>query len=430
MHITLLTWGTRGDVQPYLALGLELRQRGHRVVLAANLNHVPWMARVGLELRALPLDVQAAFESEEARRWLAAGRTTVFLRWLSSIEHGLREPLTAALVDACQGADLIVATHLLAHRAAALAEKLDVPALRVSTFPTAITGEYPTPFLMNGMPRLPGRTLRRLSHRLIKTVALRGQRADLQELRRRLGLQPLVRDAEDHLVARGIRTLNVFSPSLLPRPADWPEHQVITGHCRLPAEARLALGEAGLPADLGGWLEAGPPPVFFGFGSMPVEDPPYTLAMVGEVCRRLGLRALVGAGWSRYGRPEDPDTRVVESCNHDLVFPRCCAVVHHGGAGTTATGLTAGRPTVVASVFADQPLWGDRVARLGVGSTLPFQRLTAPRLAAALADALSPAVVETARELGERLRAEDGLRATAAAVLDAAGDATSAQASA
>jgi sterol 3beta-glucosyltransferase len=430
MHITVLTWGTRGDVQPYLALGLELERRGHRVVLALNQNHLPWLARVGLEVRALPLDVQAAFESEEARRWLAAGRTTVFLRWLSSVEHGLREPLAAALVDACQGADLIVTTHLLAHRAAALAEKLDVPAVRVSTFPTAATGEYPTPFLMNGMPRLPGPALRRLSHRLIKTVALRGQRADLQELRRHLGLQPLAGDAEEHLVARGIRTLNAVSPSLLPRPGDWPEDQVITGHCRLSPEARVALGEGGVPADLAAWLDAGPPPVFFGFGSMPVQDPPYTLAMVGEVCRRLGLRALVGAGWSQYGRPEDPDLRVVESCNHDLVFPRCCAVVHHGGAGTTATGLTAGRPTVVASVFADQPLWGDRVARLGAGFTLPFQRLTAPRLAAALGSALTPEVVDTARALGQQMQAEDGLGATAAAVLHTAGELTSAQASA
>jgi sterol 3beta-glucosyltransferase len=417
MRIAVLTWGTRGDVQPYLALCHQLRLLGHRVVLAANENHLPWLGPTGLDLVGVPLDVQAVFSSDEAHAWLASGKTSAFLRWLSAAEHRLRHPLNEALVAACQGAELIVTTHLLAHRAVFIAEKNDVAAVRVTTFPTAITGDYPTPFLYNGMPRLPWRGLRRLSHQVIQAVAGHSRRADLLEMRRELGLPGQARSLEDDLDARGVRTLNVFSPLVLPRPDDWPVSQLVTGYCHLPPALRSALGEGELPAELQTWLGQGPPPIFFGFGSMPVQDPPYTLAMVGEVVRRLRTRALIGAGWSRFGRLDDPHVRVIESSNHDVLFARCQAVVHHGGAGTTGTGLRAGLPTVVASVFADQPLWGDRVRRLGVGVTLPFQRLTAPGLTEALAAALDPEVVAAARELGQRLRAEDGLGATTAAVL-------------
>ncbi len=433
MRLTIVTWGTRGDVQPYVALGHELARRGHRVLVAANENHVAWVRRAGLDVAPLPLDTQAALESAEARAWLARGDTGRFMKWLAALEHERRHALADGLVAACDGADAVVSCYLLVHRAAAVAERADRPIVPVYTFPVERTAAYASPYLKNGVPRLPLGLLRRATHDLVARVVERGQRPDLAELRRRLGLPALTSPARAALAARGVRATYVFSPEVLPPPADWPEGTALTGYCRLPAELRARLGEAEPPPGLAAWLAAGPAPVYFGFGSMPVLDPAGMLGTVRAVCRELGTRALVGAGWSRalaaaQGRDASDDVFVAAAFDHDAILPRCRAAVHHGGAGTTGASLAAGLPTVVASVFGDQPLWGHRVAALGVGETFPFQRLDERRLRAALVRVTALAVTDRARALGARLRAEDGVTATADVVLRRAGGAAPAPA--
>jgi UDP:flavonoid glycosyltransferase YjiC (YdhE family) len=145
---------------------------------------------------------------------------------------------------------------------------------------------------------------------------------------------------------------------------------------------------------------------------MPVLDPASLLKDVIALSKRHSIRALVGAGWTSYAAGSLPaDVFVAPAFDHDRVLPRCRAAVHHGGAGTTSAALRAGLPTVVCSIFADQPFWGDRVERLGVGTTFPFQKLTANRLSAALDVVLTPEVAARAHHLGRALRAEDGTKA-------------------
>jgi UDP:flavonoid glycosyltransferase YjiC (YdhE family) len=421
VRIAILTWGTRGDVQPYAALAHELGRRGHRPVLAVNENHLAWVERMGLAAARLPFDVQALMDTAEARRWLAAGNTVAFLRWLGALERGGRAAIEDALLAATDGADAIVATFLLSHRAAVIAEARGVPFARVHGLPVAPTADYPSPFLYNGMPALPFGALRRASHTVILAVAQRGQRPELDALRARLGLRPDRRAAERVLMARRVPTLHTYSARVLPRPRDWPPHLLVTGYCPLPAALRAAIGEGAVPADLDAWLDAGPAPIFFGFGSMPVLDPDAMLALVRDACRAVGARALVAAGWSRLAAASDRDAFVVGNVNYDAVLPRCRAAVHHGGAGTTGVSLGAGVPTIVCSVFAEQPLWGARVAALGVGGTIPFQRLGRATLVPLLRRALADDVAARARALGAALRAEDGVTATADALLAALG---------
>jgi sterol 3beta-glucosyltransferase len=419
VRIALLTWGTRGDVQPYAALAHELQRRGHAPVLAVNEGHAGWVGRMGLEIARLPLDVQAQLESEEARTWLASGKTTAFLDWLAGVERDARVAIEDGLLAATERADAIVSTFLVSHRAAAIAEARRVPFARVHTFPVAPTAAYASPYLKNGVPAVPFAALRRATHALILAIVQRGQRADLAALRARLALAPLGHAAERGLMARKVPTLHMISERVLPRPDDWPAHLALTGYCRLPEPLRAAVGEGEVPRALADWLDAGPAPVFFGFGSLPVLDPAAMLAMVRATCRALGVRGLVGAGWSRFADPADRDLFVAGAFNHDAVLPRCRAAVHHGGAGTTAASLGAGLPTIVCSVFGDQPLWGQRVRALGVGATLPFQRLGRARLEELLRAALVDEVGARARTLGAALRAEDGCARTADAVLAA-----------
>ena len=177
----------------------------------------------------------------------------------------------------------------------------------------------------------------------------------------------------------------------------------------MPEVLKQQVGEHGLPADLMAWLEQGPAPVFLGFGSMPVLDVEAMLATARTALSAVGARGIVGAGWSRFVGTEDPTLRVVGAVDHAALFARCRAAVHHGGSGTTYASLRAGLPTLVCSVFADQPFWGARCRRLGVGETMPFPRLDATRLTAGLRKILDPQVHKRARALADRLSRERAL---------------------
>lgn len=158
----------------------------------------------------------------------------------------------------------------------------------------------------------------------------------------------------------------------------------------------------------------GEPPIYIGFGSIVVDDPKRLTETLFEAVRRTGRRALISKGWSKLGcgESEVPDgIYLLESCPHDWLFRRVSCVVHHGGAGTTAAGLLFGRPTVVVPFFGDQPFWGSIVDRAGAGPPpIPFKELTAERLAEAIEEALGERTQRCAREIGENIRSEQGVR--------------------
>ena len=416
MRITILTWSTRGEVQPYMALAWELERRGHQVVVAVNENHVPWVRRAGLTVATLPLDFHALMLADSARQWFHAGETRTLIAWLSSHEHAHRHAIAAAMMDACSGADLIVSGFLVSHRAAAIAEAYDVPLVRAFMYPVAATTAYASPYLSASMPSLPRAELVLRSHRRAEAEFQKSQRPDLEELRADLGLSPLIGSAEYDLARRGVPTLHLFDERVLARPDDWPANLVVGGYCSLSRETRVRLGECGIEPHVEAWLRAGDAPILFCFGSTPVPDPSALLRLIAEVCLKLRSRAIVIAGWSKLSSAPTDDMLIVKSVDLDALSSRCRAAVHHGGAGTTASTLTAGTATVVCSILADQPLWGYRVTALGVGATLPFQRLTPARLCAALRRALEDDVRRRAHALGAELRATDG-RGRAAGLL-------------
>lgn len=268
--------------------------------------------------------------------------------------------------------------------------------------------------------RLPTATLRRGTHHLAYRTWWLANRSDNRAFADRLGLPRLPRpslylhDNPDALL------LNAFSPSLVSRPPEWGEHRPVTGFWRLPSAVRTAIDE-GLPDDLAAWIDAGEPPVFFGFGSMPVLDPERLMSTVIAVTRSLGVRAIVNIPLDRSDWPTDalPDQlRWVGAVDHDRLFPRCIAAIHHGGAGTLAASLRPGLPTMICSVWADQPFWGARLEELGCGVHVPFKRLDQTMLEAGIRKLLSDPVRERAAVLGESIRAEGDGTERAAELLD------------
>jgi UDP:flavonoid glycosyltransferase YjiC (YdhE family) len=197
--------------------------------------------------------------------------------------------------------------------------------------------------------------------------------------------------------------VELYSGDVAPRPSEWHRRHEVVGWQTLPADLRTRLGED-VPAGLSAWLDAGSAPVFFGFGSTPVADPGAMLRDIARLTEERGLRGLVCAGWSDFRDDGDPLPDHLYTANgfdFDAVLPRCRAAVHHGGSGTTASVLRAGLPSVVAGVLGDQAYWAWRIEQLGAGVRLPFQKITAARLGAAVDAALACAA--PAKALGARV---------------------------
>jgi UDP:flavonoid glycosyltransferase YjiC (YdhE family) len=233
--------------------------------------------------------------------------------------------------------------------------------------------------------------------------------------RRELGLPKAKVRAVRRIVEGGALEIQaydeVFFPGLV---AEWGPGRPLVG------TMTLALG-TDIDDDVASWIAAGSPPIYFGFGSMPVQSPADAIAMITDVCADLGERALICTGvWDLGEAPRADHVKLARTVNHAAVFPDCRAVVHHGGAGTTAAGVRAGVPTLVLWVGADQPFWGTQIERLKVGKSLRFSRVTRDSLLAALRSVLAPAYASGAREAAAQLTKPAASVSTTADLLEEA----------
>ena len=410
MTFAIFVGGSRGDIDPYLALGAALAGRGHRVRLCGAPAHGQAAARAGLGFAALGADPARADGPETLAR--AHGS-------LAGLLGGIRRQTVPAMPArfaharrACTDADVLVASPLTVPLAVSIGEALDRPVVRAFYSPASPTAAYPSIVLPQSW-RLPG-PVNRWSHHLTSRVALLPFRRSLNQARRDvLGLGPIAADPLRALDAQQVPVLYGYSPLVCPPPADFGSHVHVTGYWRPPHLDWTP------PAALLRFLDAGPPPVYVGFGSMVAPDPRALTTVVVATLAQMGLRGVLGRGWGGLTPVDAPHVHVVDDVPHAWLFPRVRAAVHHGGAGTTGASLTAGLATVTIPFgMPDQSFWGTQVSRLGVGPRpVPRRHLTTERLQDALRAALDGPVQARARRLGEAIRREDGL-ATAVGVLE------------
>ncbi|MGS2810682.1 glycosyltransferase [Nocardia sp. MW-W600-9] len=420
MRIALLTAGTRGDHQPYLALAAEFAARGHEVTITATENYADVVRRSGFTPHVIPFNSAELLESPAAKRALSSGKTLPFVRiMLDTVEimAGERgERMHQVLTEACEDAEVIVSCASTLPWAMERGEKTGQRVVGCLPYPLERTREFPSSFMVKKM--FASRWLRLASYsgfEFAYGVAYRRVDRRVRELMELSGAprNPFRRMRED-----GIPLVHMVSPVLLPKPADWPERSTIVGAPILPPRLRGAWGEADLDPVLTAWLDEGEPPVYFCLTGMPILDPGGSCDLIAEVCRRLGVRALVtvkGEGYPR-GIGYDRNLFVLDSFDYDRVLPRCRAVVHHGGSGNTHDVLRAGLPAVVIGVHSDQFYYGWRITELGIGADFPYPALTADRLHDALVRTLTPEAGRRAAELGRAVSAENGVGAAADAV--------------
>jgi sterol 3beta-glucosyltransferase len=401
MKITLLTYGSRGDVQPFLALAVGLQAAGHAVTLAAPQRFTGFIQERGIH--CVPL---AGDPDELSLLFNDAGKNV--LRMLHSMQqhvYRIAPDVVKGTRKALQGADLLVHSFIFTTGGHSFARELDIPDISLQLFPVfAPTRLFPAV----GMPERLPRGLNSFSHWLSTQVFWHGGNLGYYQLRRKAPDDFPARLFWPFRPAAGrpITPLVIAcSPVVLSKPPEWD-----APHIHLPGYLFLDNPDYQPPDELTRFLASGEPPVCITFGSMVNREAERIGQAALEAVRRTGGRAIFLTGWGGWqSEAADNRTLFLDAAPHEWLFPRCRAVIHHGGAGTTAANLRAGVPSIIVPHAADQSFWGSRAAAIGAGpKPLSINGLSADTLAAAILDAHSAVIRRRAGEIGELIRAEDG----------------------
>lgn len=407
MLLAMVALGSMGDVRPYTILGKELIRRGHTARLIAFAPFEGMAREAGMLFAPLPGNVY-----EYMANVLKPGANLItFLPEFEKSLSGCKEDIMNVVLAASRDADALVTTFCGA-AVYSVAEKLAIPCVQTHYVPLDPNEDFPQ-FMF---PRVNlGKAYIDTTYKLSWLALNIFERRMLTDWRREQGVEqpPLKPAPVMYIGSHRVPVLYAISPHLMSRPADWDERIHMTGFWQDASAGDFAPSKA-----LADFLAGGEPPVYIGFGSMVSGDMERFFDKVMDALRATGLRAILDGGWSARELPPCAEAHIYRNTafiNHAWLFPRVKAVVHHGGAGTTATGICAGRPTLVIPFGGDQPFWGWQVHEKGLGPK-PIHRtlLTASKLADALRDlACNSRYAQNAAAVGRLMAAEDGARKAA-----------------
>jgi sterol 3beta-glucosyltransferase len=404
-NISVVASGSRGDVQPYIALAKGLKDAGYNVRLVASHNFEQLANEAGLTFCSSGIGAEEIIQSEEWRKVIEGGNFLKILMKMQSEAKKHASHLATIMPSLLEGSDLIVTGAGGIGGLYPIADLHKIPVVQAYVFPFTPTQEFSSPLV----PRLPfGKVLNPLSHRLTRQMLWQSSRVVDTATRQTLGLpKGSFWGPFKMLNQRPEPVMYGYSRHVLPRPNDWAKNVHVTGYWFLDEPDRWTP-----PSDLMTFLNNGTPPVYIGFGSMGSRNPEEAGKIALEALALSGQRGVLASGWGGLKSSNVPDTvYTISSIPHSWLFPRMGTVVHHGGAGTTAAGLRAGVPSIVVPFMADQPFWGRRVQEMGMGTApIPRKQLTARRLADAISEAVnSNTMRQKASELGKRIHNEGGV---------------------
>lgn len=429
LNIAIHIVGSRGDVQPFIPIAKLLTSApyNHRVRICTHPVFKDFVEGQGLEFFSIGGDPEALmaymvknpglFPSRES---LKAGDISKRRKemgaildgaWRSCIEAGDGMGERVAASDVHSPTDLFIADAIIANPPSMAhihcAEKLGIPLHMVFTMPWSPTHSFHHPLAAMNYGQAETSTANFLSFIMMELLTWQGLGDVINKFRTRtLKLDPISPLWGHQLLSRlRLPFTYLWSESLIPKPADWGSNIQIAGFSFLSQASSYTP-----PPDLTDFLNAGPPPVYIGFGSIVVDDVQALTKLIFDATKMANVRAIVSKGWGRIGAGDVPDNvYMIGDCPHDWLFRHVRVVVHHGGAGTTAAGLAAGSPTVVVPFFGDQPFWGQMIAKAGAGpEPVPYKKMTAETLANSITFALKPEVQAAAKQLAEQIAEEDG----------------------
>jgi len=415
-RIVLATFGSLGDLHPYLALALELQARGHEAVIATSAAYRQKVEALGLGFRAVRPDApdiqdQPALMKKLMNRWRGSEFVVRGLI-MPAVRDSYEDTLAAA-----DGADLLI-SHPLTYAVPLVAQVRQIRWISTVLSPLLFFSRYDVPMLlpvpiMSALNALGPQACGAFIGAMKWTG--RSWCAPLRQLRAELGLPPVPDPMFEGQHSPEL-VLGLFSEVFGPRQPDWPTQTAITG---FPFYDQEEAG-VGIPPELAQFLDDGPPPIVFTLGSSAVMDAGRFYEQSAEAARQLGRRAVLLIGRDPRNLPKQPLPPGIAAFSYapySELFPCAAAIVHQGGVGTTAQALRSGRPMLVMPYAHDQPDNANRVVRLGVARTISRSQYNTKRAVQELTLLLgNPAYAQKAAEVGKRIRQENGVKAACDAI--------------
>ncbi|KAI9786378.1 MAG: hypothetical protein M1816_008039 [Peltula sp. TS41687] len=427
LNLVVMVLGSRGDIQPFLRIGQLLKERyGHRVRIATHPAFKDFVEKdTNLEFFSVggdPAELMAFMVKNPGlipnMDTLKAGEIGKRREEMFKMFKGFWRACINATDDETNIDNLrmlgdnnpFMADAIIANPACFAhihcAERLGVPLHLMFTFPQTPTTAFPNPLANIKKTNVDPSYTNFMSYLLVEMITWQGLGDLVNDFRvKTLGLEPVsTLWAPGQLYRQKVPFTYLWSPGLVPKPKDWGPEIDIAGFVFLDLASNFKP-----PESLVEFLEAGPPPLYIGFGSIVVDDPDRFTSIIFEAVQKTGVRALVSKGWGGLGGGQAPENvYMLENTPHDWIFPRVSAVIHHGGAGTTAIGLKCGKPTMVVPFFGDQPFWGAMIAKAGAGyhEPVPYKALTVERLIEGIQEILSPEAQVNAKKLADDIAAE------------------------
>ncbi|MFN8310881.1 MAG: glycosyltransferase [Chitinophagales bacterium] len=407
MNIGIFTYGTRGDLQPYVGLALGLTEKGHDVTISATADFKDFVEGYGVKFRALWGNAETMMNSIEGKRILKTGNSVQLMKHYFKVLHDNRLPLRQSYYEAISEVDFIIANSMTLPIVNAIAEKQNKQlALTYFMPPVVPTSEFPLgDFDFFNFP-----WFNRLTYKFAQWFFWKFIKQDTNEFRRELGLPALKENLVSYLDKQKILDLYCLSESLIQQPKDWESHHKITGFINIPKQKRVEHYLDQTSKELTDWLINGKPPIYIGFGSNGVGDTEKFSKILKEIMEKTTERILFCTGWSQFNNlPKHDNLFIAKYVNHETILPKCKLGVFHGGAGTLATMLRSHLPVIIVSFYTDQPTWGKIVVRKKLGHHIPIKKLSTDVLISAIQKVQSGEIKRNVIAIGEQIRNEDGL---------------------
>lgn len=407
MNIGIFTYGTRGDLQPYVALALGLMDKGHQVTLSATEDFKDFVEGFGVAFQPLWGNAETMMNSKEGQSILQTENSIKLMKYYFKVLHDNRDPLRKSYYEAISKVDFIIANSMTLPILSAIAE-IQNKKVALSYFmpPVVPTAEFPLgDFDFFNFP-----WYNKLTYKIAQGFFWKFIKQDTNEYRKELGLPELKENLVTYLDKQKILDLYCLSQSLIPQPKDWESHHKITGFINIPKHTRENHFLDQTTSELSEWLSNGDKPIYIGFGSNGVGNTAKFSKILTQVLEQTNERILFCTGWSQFDNlPTHKNLFVTKYVNHETILPQCKIGVFHGGAGTLATMLRHNLPVIIVSFYTDQPTWGKIVERKKLGIHIPLKTLSADKLISAIQKVQTKEIENNVSIVGQQIRDENGL---------------------
>lgn len=399
MKIGIFTYGSRGDVQPFIALAIALKARGHDVLLGAPENFQTTVESYNISYHKIHGDLEKLMYEPGIQTVLNTGNSFTLLRALQKNADEDSQQVSRDLIAGCEKVDGIITTFIPLFYVASIAEKLRKPLINVIfNPPTTATKEFPN----FDLDFLNFPTYNCFSHNLFNFIIWQVYKKRINQFRQEIGLAKSQKSILKNMEETGVPTIYAISPQLVAKPTDWKNNYSITGFLSLKETINQ---ENKVFAD---WLKNGLKPIYIGFGSIPM--PKKMIDIIQKILQNTNERIVLCKGWSVTDELQNSERLfIVDSASHDWLFPQCKLAIFHGGAGTLSNVLKSQIPVIIISIFADQPTWGKIVAQKKLGIYIPAKKITAEKIILTIQQAQTDEIKSNVGAIGQKIRNENGV---------------------